>query len=168
MKNKFSIFILCILFLGCTEDKKQVELTKTVQTLVDSLSISDKSTPNLVFISDNYPKSRNYNSYQKFKKLATEDELKYLTDYKSPNIRCYAFYELVEKNTPGVRKIFEAHLEDTAQVCVSYGGCLIIRETVADFMLDKLNPSESKSSERFSKTDFGKYRKEIEKVKASH
>lgn len=162
------ILIISFLFLGCNNSQKEFKPSSVIQKLADSLSVSHKSTPYLVFISDDYPKSRNYNSYQKFKKLATEDELKYLTDYKSPNIRCYAFYELVKKNTPGVRKIFEAHLEDTAQVCVCYGGCLIIRETVADFMLDKLNPSESKSSERFSKTDFGKYRKEIEKVKANH
>lgn len=166
---KFNIiYFISLLFLVCNCNQKEYKPRTFIQKLADSLSVSHKSTPNLVFISDDYPKSQNYSSYTKIKKLATEDELKYLTNYKSPNIRCYAFYELVEKNTPGVRKIFEGHLGDTAKVCVSYGGCLIIRETVADFMLDKLNPIESKSSERFSKTEFDKYRKEIEKVKASH
>ncbi|MGV9004411.1 hypothetical protein [Flavobacterium sp.] len=165
------IFIFCIFLLACSKKNEQAKLSNIVIELVDSLSISDKSMPNIVFISDDYPKARNYKSYHKFMKITTEDELKELTHHKKPNIRCYAFNGLVEKKSSGLRKIFEEHIKDTAQIHLSYGGCVVIETTVMKFMLDQLHPFGSKSPEKFSRKEYDEYIELAEKYrkeKASH
>lgn len=170
MKNTFLIFIFSILFFACSKKEEEIKLTKTTLILVDSLSISDKSTPNIVFISDDYPKARNYKSYHKFIKMTTEEELKKLTHHKTPNIRCYAFNGLIRRKFSGLRKIFEEHIKDTAQIHLSYGGCVVVKMTVMEFMLDELHPYGSKSPEKFSRKEYNEYielARQLRKEKAS-
>ncbi|WP_395063890.1 hypothetical protein [Flavobacterium sp.] len=127
--------------------------------------------PYIVFISDDYPKAQNYKSYHKFIKLTTEEELKKLTHHKRPDIRCYAFNGLVERKFSGLRKIFEEHIKDTAQIHLSYGGCVVMKMTVMEFMLDQLHPNGSKTSEKFSRKEYDQYQKiamEFQQNKVSH
>jgi hypothetical protein len=159
MKYKFLILLFCILLCACSKKNKDIKLRNSVLNLVDSLSISDKSMPNLVFISDDYPKARNYKSYHKFIKITTEEELKKLTHHRKPNIRCYAFNALVERNSSGVKKIFEEHIKDTAKIHLSFGGCVVIKMNVMEFMLDQLHPYGSKSSEKLSRKEYEQYQK---------
>ena len=171
MRHKFSIFFFCILLYACSKKNEDVKLRNSVLNLVDSLSISDKSMPNIVFISDDYPKARNYKSYHKFIKMTTEEELKKLTHHKRPNIRCYAFNGLVERNFSGVKKIFEEHVKDTAKIHLSYGGCVVIKMSVMEFMLDQLHPNDSKNLEKLSRKEYDQYKKNsngIKQNKASH
>ena len=158
MTNKFLIFVFFILLWACSKKTEEVKLRNSILTLVDSLSISDKSMPNLVFISHDYPKAQNYLSYHKFIKITTKEELKSLTHNKNPMIRCYAFNGLVERKFLGLRKIFNEHIKDTAQIHLSFGGCTVIQMTVMEFMLDQLHPYGSKSTEKFSRKEYNEYR----------
>lgn len=159
MKTKLLIFFLALSLLACSKKEKEVKLRKTVQNLVDSLAISDKAYPNTVFIADDYPKAKSYKSYHKFIKTTTEEELKKLTEHQSPNIRCYAFYSLVKRNSSAVKKILLEHLNDTSKIHLSFGGCVVLNSTVKEFMLDQLHPKSSKSSEKISREEYDQFQK---------
>ena len=155
--------------MSCSKNKDNFKLTSKVQTLVDSLSVSkDKLKPEIVFIGDYYPKVTK--PYHEFIKVASTEELIFLTKYKKPNVRCYAFNGLVRRNISGLRKIFAEHVKDTAQITLYFGGCTASKMTVMEFMLDQLHPFGSKSPEKFSRKEYNEYTKIAEswRKKASH
>jgi hypothetical protein len=169
MKRSFIVILISIIFLSCSKNKDNFKLSSKVQTLVDSLSISkDKLMPELVFIGDYYPKVTK--PYHEFIKVASTDELIFLTKNKTPNIRCYAFNGLVRRNSSGLKKIFAEHVRDTAKITLYFGGCTYEQITVMEFMLDQLHPFGSKSSEKFTRKEYNEYIKLAEswRKKASH
>ena len=169
MKRSFILISISIIVLSCSKNKDNFKLTRKVQTLVDSLSISkDKLKPEIVFIGDYYPKVTK--PYHEFIQVATTDELIFLTKNKKPNIRCYAFNGLVRRNFSGLRKIFAEHVKDTATITLYFGGCTSDRITVMEFMLDQLHPFGSKSPEKFTRKEYNEYSKLAEswRKKASH
>ena len=169
MKRSIIIFLLCVLLSSCSKKKDNFKLTNQVQILVDSLSISkSKYKPELVFIGDDYPEATK--PYHEFIRVASTDELIYLTKYKKPNIRCYAFNGLVKRNFSGLRKIFAEHLKDTTSITLYFGGCLSDKISVMEFMVDQLHPFGSKSPEKFSRKEYNEYMKLAEswRKKASH
>ncbi len=158
MKRGLRIILICIVLSSCSKNKHNFKLTSKVKTLVDSLSISkSKLTPELVFIGDDYPKVTK--PYHEFIQVASTDELVFLTKNKKPNIRCYAFNGLIRRDFSGVRKIFSEHIKDTAVINLYFGGCIISKMTVMEFMIDQLHPYESESSEKLSRKEYNEYRK---------
>ena len=84
-----------------------------------------------------YDVSRNKNvQYERFKKLqkdVTIPELIELTKHKNEVVRCYAFLDLISKDTIKAYDILLIHLNDTDYVCS--GGDVHVIEMVGDFYL---------------------------------
>lgn len=75
--------------------------------------------------------SEQFERCEKLFSLATEQELKTLTDHKSPIVRCVAFAGLSERNPELAFTALENRLHDTEEFSVQ-SGCLGYTITVAD------------------------------------
>lgn len=150
VKSIITLLFLSIFFINCgkeTSEKNQFKnykLRKEVQSSVDSLSVIDK-----VYLKGTL-------RYTNLLKVASMDDLVYLTNHKIPTIRCYAFIGLMTKNYPKLKDIFLEHLKDTAVVQTRYD-CVGERETVMKFMLEYFHPRSLQSKIKFNQNEFDKY-----------
>lgn len=94
---------------------------------------------------------------------ASIEDFVYLSNYKVPEIRCYAFIVLANKNYSRIQDIFYEHLNDSALVTDRYSD-IVSDESVARYMLDKLHPVGSRSKFRFSRKEFDEYDLQIQKL----
>jgi hypothetical protein len=62
-------------------------------------------------------------------KVASNDDLLYLTNYENPIVRYFAFIGLMERNYPKIDEIYNSHKNDTEVILTSNGACM--KNTVA-------------------------------------
>lgn len=159
---KISIIGFVILFITCSCSEKSksendklenYKLNSNVQKLVDSLAVIE-------YVGYD---EKNNKRYQELIKNSTLEDLIFLTNYKIPEIRCYAFDALENRNYPKIKKIFYEHQNDTALV-ESRMYDMILHESVASFMLQQIHPAGSKNSYRLSRKEFDENFKKIQNL----
>ena len=97
------------------------------------------------------------NNFKKLLEVTSNEDLVYLTNYKKPIIRNYAFDGLEERNYPEIRNIFIQHINDTIEQVNINAGCTTYPENVRTHMLLGLHPVSSKSKFKYSKKEFDAY-----------
>jgi hypothetical protein len=156
--RKILIFISILFFASCnkpnTEVMELVELLKT-EKIIASYFQGNK----ISVLLDEVDQS---NNYQNLLKIATDEDLIYLTDNEYPIIRCIAFKGLNSRNNTRIREILYNHKNDNSEVECSNGACLTNQIKVKEFMLEQLNP-ETTSKYRFSLEKFDSIAKIYEK-----
>ncbi len=65
---------------------------------------------------------------------ATQEELVALTDHKSPAVRCYAFWALLEEHYPGSKEILINHLNDN-EIVKTFDDEDVYQHKVGDYFL---------------------------------
>lgn len=81
-----------------------------------------------------------YTWFEKLNEIAQEDELIRLTHHTSPTVRGYAFWALVERESPKVKEIMLEHTADTVLVA-RMSGCLRYEEKLNEFFLSIIAPN---------------------------
>ena len=156
--RKILILISISFFVSCnkpsTEVMKLVELLKT-----EKIMASYFQGNNIAVLMDEADQS---NNYQKLLKIATDDDLIYLTENEYPTIRCLAFKALNSRNYRRIREVFYNHKNDNSEIECSNGACLTTPIKVKEFMLEQLNP-ETASKYRFSLKKFESIKERYEK-----
>lgn len=165
MKHYIISFFILFIFYSCTEKSKSEKdkivsyklsnhkLSPNVQRLVDSLAVIE-------YVGYDQEKNKRY---QELIKNTTLNDLIFLTDYKIPEIRCYAFVALVDKNYSKIRKVFYEHQNDSTLVKSGMYD-MVGHESVVGFMLQQIHPSGSKNKYRFGRKEFDENYKRIKNL----
>lgn len=93
-------------------------------------------------------------------KVATIEDLVYLTENKNVNIRYYSFIGLREKNYPKIKEIFYKLQNDYEGVFTNNGACLKGITSLNDLIFFELNPEHHKCKYGFTQKEFDKKAKE--------
>lgn len=165
MKHYIISCLILFIFSSCVEKSKSEKvklvsykisnhkLSQNVQKLVDSLAIIE-------FVDYDQKKNRRY---QELIKNTTLNDLIFLTDYKVPEIRCYAFVALTDKNYSKIKEVFYEHRNDS--VLIKSGMYdMVGHESVAGFMLQQIHPVGSKNKYRFGRKEFDENYKKIQNL----
>lgn len=105
-------------------------------------------------------KTEQYARYENLLKYASDSDLISFTRYNNAVVRVYAFYALIEKNSPLVISIFKDHVNDAEEI-ETFSGCLKLKEAVNKCMLASLKPYKGCKSPCLSKKEYKKYLKII-------
>lgn len=149
---------LLFIFTFCGKESKnniQVKkhrLTTDVKNAVDSLSLIDEI------------RMRRTLRFENLLKVASNEDLVFLTNDKNPNIKCYAFIGLSRNNYPKLKDIFLEHIKDTSVVKTRYE-CTGERLTVMNFMLNFFHPKNIGVKNKFNESEYKKYLKIAESYK---
>jgi hypothetical protein len=151
IKSIFILIFLSLIFTFCGKDSKnkkqqQHKLTIEVQNAVDSLSLIDEI------------RLRGTKRFDDLLKVASNQDLVFLTKNKNPKIRCYAFNGLIINKYPELKNIFFEHLKDTSVIQTRYE-CTGERTTVMNFMLNYFHPQNIGVKNKFSEIEYNKYNK---------
>jgi hypothetical protein len=153
---KFYFFLLFLtFFLSCNEKGKEYKPINKLESLKNNDSLMNSIIDlriHMIKIYDDYDKSE---EFQKFIKIATIDNLIYLTDCEIPLVRCFAFKGLVIKDYPKVKEIALNHVNDIEVIKRQYHD-IEIPFRVFDFMLNELHPM-SNSKYKFNKKEYDFY-----------
>ncbi|KFF06583.1 hypothetical protein B0A68_02020 [Flavobacterium reichenbachii] len=160
IKSIFILVFLSLIFTFCGKDlknkkqqkQKQHKLTIEVQNAVDSLSLIDEI------------RLRGTKRFDDLLKVASNQDLVFLTKNKNPKIRCYAFNGLIINKYPELTDIFFEHLKDTSVIQTRYE-CTGERTTVMNFMLNYFHPKNIGVKNKFSEIEYNKYNKIAESYK---
>lgn len=147
MKYYLSFIILIFTTVSCV--KKDTKLA------------SHKLSPEVKAAADSLSKMRGISQsgdlrFHNLLKVASAEDLVFLTNHKAPVLRCYAFYGLELKKYPEVKEIFYDHLKDTAVVHSVYG-CIGSYRTVMEIMLAEFHPATKQNKFRFSRAEYDKF-----------
>lgn len=158
IKSIFTLIFLSLIFTFCGKDsknkklKKQHSLTIEVQNAVDSLSLIDEI------------RLLGTKRFDDLLKVASNQDLVFLTKNKNPKIRCYAFRGLIKNKYPKLKNVFFEHLKDTSAIQTRYE-CTGERTTVMNFMLNYFHPKNIGVKNKFSEVEYNKYKKIAESYK---
>lgn len=157
-KSIFALIFLSLIFTFCGKDsknkklKKQHRLTIEVQNAVDSLSSIDEI------------RLRGTKRFDDLLKVASNQDLVFLTKNKNAKIRCYAFNGLIINKYPELKNVFIEHLKDSSVIQTIYE-CTGERTTVMNFMLNYFHPKNIGVKNKFSEVEYNKYKKIAESYK---
>lgn len=150
IKSFFILIFLSLIITFCGKDseskkqKTQHRLTIEVQNAVDSLSLIDEI------------RLRGTKRFDDLLKVASNQDLVFLTKNKNPKIRCYAFNGLIKNKYPELKNVFFEHLKDTSVIQTRYE-CTGQRTTVMNFMLNYFHPKNIGVKDKFSEVEYEKY-----------
>ncbi|MDQ6530757.1 hypothetical protein [Flavobacterium sp. LHD-85] len=94
-------------------------------------------------------------SFMKFSREASIDDLVLMTECEKPIVRCFAFKILVEKDYPKIRELLFRHKNDNEYLDVLHPPCVRMNEMVKVYMLQQLDPF-SNSKRKFNRADYDK------------
>lgn len=94
-------------------------------------------------------------SFIKFSRKASIDDLVLMTECEKPIVRCFAFKILVEKDYPKIRELLFKHKNDNEHLDVYHPPCIRMNEMVKGYMLKQLEPF-SNSKMKFNRADYVK------------
>lgn len=146
MRNIFLMFLTFNIIISCRN-----KLDSKVENAVNLLS--QEKCINTVWIEDN-------DSYKNLIKVATVEDLVYLTDSENPYIRYYAFIGLKEKNYPKIKEIYFKHKNDFEAISTTNGACLNGSAEINDLMFWALDPKYSDCKYGFTQDEYDKMAKE--------
>jgi hypothetical protein len=158
IKLIFTYIFLSLIFTFCGKESKnnkqlkKHKLTTEVQNAVDSLSLIDEI------------RLRGTKRFDDLLKVASNQDLVFLTNNKNPKIRCYAFNGLIINKYPELKNIFFEHLKDTSVIQTRYE-CTGERTTVMNFMLNHFHPQNRAVKNKFSEAEYNKFNKIAESYK---
>jgi hypothetical protein len=84
--------------------------------------------------------SEQWDRFDKLCKMATNADLRQLTDYPNAVVRCYAFHAIALRNDPAIFSILVHHLKDSTlakTLSADIGGS----DSVADYFVDVVTPN---------------------------
>ncbi|HMJ46139.1 MAG TPA: hypothetical protein VK498_02355 [Ferruginibacter sp.] len=102
-----------------------------------------------------------YKRYEKLKRIATNEELVFLTSSKSKQIVVYSFDILQSRGYKQLREIFIEHVKDTTFFWTA-GGCTGLINRVNWFMLGRLASLQISGENSLSKKEYEKYCQQFE------
>lgn len=96
-------------------------------------------------------------------KVATVEDLVYLTNSDNVVVRYYAFCSLRKKNYPKIKEIYYNHEEDFSIINTSNGACLKNSTSINNLMLQALDPDFLNSKFGFTKKQYEKIRENLDR-----
>jgi len=145
MKEYVLVFLI-LTFISCG-NKLDSKVENAVNILIEETSI------NTTFPEGN-------EAYKNLFRIATIEDLVYLTDNENPYVRYYSFIALREKNYPKIKEIFFSHKNDTETINTDNGACLKGFYSIKDLMLWALDPEYHSSKFGFSQSEYDKISKQ--------
>jgi hypothetical protein len=97
--------LLSVIILSCSKQKEEYKINYKVEDVAKKLS---KDTLMYGFSAGN--------DFDELMKIATDEDLLFLTNHKSAIVRCYAFKGLEIRNNSEIRNVFFNHLNDTIDI----------------------------------------------------
>ncbi len=147
MKNIFLTLLIFNIIISCWH-KLDSKVEKAVNILSEETSI-------------NTTWSEENEAYKNLLRVATLEDLIYLTEDKNPYVRYYSFLALREKNYPKIKDIYFNHIQDTTETLnTNNGACLRGTISVNDLMFSNLNPEQNECKYGFTQKEFDKLAKE--------
>ncbi len=146
VRNIFLMLLTFNIIISCRN-----KLDSKVENAVNLLS--HEKCINTVWTEDN-------DSYKNLIKVATVEDLVYLTDSENPYIRYYAFIGLKEKNYPKIKEIYFKHKNDFEAISTTNGACLNGSAEINDLMFWALDPKYSDCKYGFTQDEYDKMAKE--------
>lgn len=95
-------------------------------------------------------------AFENLFKVASLDDLVYLTENENPYVRYYAFIGLREKKYSKILEIYKKHKKDFEIINTSNGACLRGNVKVSLLMLRALNP-ENPNCKWLTKAEYDKF-----------
>ncbi|CAD0007603.1 hypothetical protein [Flavobacterium salmonis] len=151
MKKYILAFCIISILISCGHT-----LDSKVKSAVDILS---KETS----INTSWPQGND--DFKNLLKVATIEDLLYLTENENVNIRYYSFIGLKEKNYPKIKEMYYKFQKDYEAVYTNNGACLKGISSLNDLIFFELNPQHYKSKYGFTQKEFDKIgKKRYDKV----
>jgi len=92
-------------------------------------------------------------SFVKFSKEASIDDLVLMTECEKPIVRCFAFKVLAERDYSKIRELLFKHQNDNEYLDVYHPPCVRMNEMVKVYMLQQLDPF-SNCKMKFSRAEY--------------
>jgi len=92
-------------------------------------------------------------SFVKFLKKTSIDDLLLMTECEKPIVRCVAFKILAERNYSRIHELLFKHQNDNEYLEVYYPPCIRMNEMVKVYMLEQLGPF-SDSKMKFNRAEY--------------
>lgn len=146
MKKYISAFCIISILISCGH-----KLDPKVENAVKILS--KETSINTIWPQGN-------EDFKNLLKVATTEDLVYLTENKNPYVRYYSFIGLREKNYPKIKDIFYKFQNDFDGVSTNNGACLRGITSINDLIFYELNPEYHKCKYGFTQKEFDKIAKE--------
>lgn len=150
--EKIKYFILLFFLVSCNTNK---DFKPTVK--LDSILNNEKSKKGYdafrldnVYLVLGIEKKQ---SFIKFSKETTIDNLILMTECEKPIVRCFAFKVLVEKDYSKIRELLLKHRNDNEYLDVYHPPCTRMNEMVKSYMLKQLDPF-SNNKMKFDRVEY--------------
>lgn len=80
-----------------------------------------------------------WETFEKLKKHATDEQLVSLIDHKNAVVRCYSFQALAGRKRVDIFPILLKHINDTTKI-ETFRGCIVSSQTAGDYFLQVVTP----------------------------
>lgn len=146
MKKIIGAFLTITILISCEH-----KLNSKVENAVNSMSEE-------TCINTNWTEGNE--SYKNLLKVATVEDLVYLTDNENGYVRYYSYLGLREKNYPKIKEIYKKHKTDTETINTSNGACLRGSASISNLMLWALDPEDCDCKFGFTQEEYDKINQE--------
>jgi hypothetical protein len=123
--------------IGFGQDYNPDNVSEKVQRIVKDIAKENVLMSSAVGYAGTKPKQ--YERFEDLKEIATVSELIELTNHDNAVVRCYAFWDLIYKDSTHIYDIVKRHLNDNEFVSTQFG-CIGSGEKVGDFYLSLVSP----------------------------
>lgn len=141
MKAPYYIFTLFLsLNLSCGLNYNRDKVSENVKKIIKEIAKENVLMDSAIGEAGIKPKQ--YERFEDLQKTATVSELIELTNHNNGVVRCYAFWDLIYKDSVNIFNIVKNHLNDDEIIDIQFG-CMISEVKVGDFYLDLVSPPYS-------------------------
>lgn len=157
MKHFYFVYFLLIatLIFSCNQFHYNPNtITESTQLYVNKLARNNVLMGSAVGIAAKKPEQ--YEVFEKLLTIATNSELKALTNHPNGVVRCYALWGLILKKSIDVLPIIIDHIEDYELIQTQFG-CIGDRMMVGDFFADFTYELPQDGNPIFSREEIAKF-----------
>ena len=136
--KKIILVLLLVPFLSYGQQKYNPKIiTKSTDKVVKEIKKINELMDEAVYYEGMRPKQ--YDNFEKLKKIASKEELIELTNHPNGVVRCYAFWALSYNKSVDLFPIVLNHINDDKLVKTQFG-CIGSQEMVGDFFISIITP----------------------------
>ncbi len=138
MKHLTTIILLILYLSSCGQkNNNQQIISNSTNKIVREIEQINELMGSAVYYEGIRPKQ--YDNFEKLKKVASKEELIELTNHSNGVVRCYAFWALSYDRSVDLFPIILNHINDYELVNTQFG-CIGGQEKVGDFVINIVTP----------------------------
>lgn len=152
LNQGFGLMILFLIF-SCNGKMEDFKPTVKLDSILKNKRLDKKYADFRLHNVYLYSGIEKRESFIKFSKETSIDDLILMTECEKPIIRCFAYKMLIEKDYPKIRELLFKHQNDSETIDVYHLPCIRMNQGVKFYMLQQLDPF-SKSKMKFNRVEY--------------